>query len=293
MNEPLILVMGSTGKTGAPVVRLLRERGHRVRAFVRKLDARAGQLAEFGAETVVGDYQDLPSIRDAMKGVRRVYFCYPPQGDRLLQAATNVAIAARDAGVRGLVNMSQISAREPTASPLAYQHWQSEHMFDWADIGAAHVNPTFFAEDLYLFTGRTIASEGKMILPFGEGSHAPVAAEDIARVVCAILENPEPHAGQRHVITGPKNMTPVETAEVLSVVLGKPITYVNPPIEEWRAVLVEKVGFPAPLVAHLAAVAQDYQDGVFTGVTDVVERIGGQPPQSLADFVRAHEREFR
>ncbi len=49
---------------------------------------------------------------------------------------------------------------------------------------------------------------------------------------------------------------------------------------------------PEPLVAHLAAVAQDYQDGVFTGVTDVVQRIGGQPPQSPADFVRAHEREF-
>ncbi len=292
MVEPLILVTGSTGKTGTRVVRLLRKRGHRVRALVRKLDERAERLAELGAETVVGDYHDLSSIRKAMEGVRRVYFCYPPEGDRLLQAATNVAIAARDEGVRGLVNMSQISAREQTASPLAYQHWQSEHVFDWADIGAAHVNPTFFAEDLYLFTGRTIASEGKMILPFGEGSHAPVAAEDIARVVSGILEDPEPHAGQRYVITGPKNMKPAEMAEVLTEVLGKPVTYVNMPIEEWRTLLVEKVGFPEPLVAHLAAVAQDYQDGVFTGVTDVVERIGGQPPQSLADFVRAHEREF-
>ncbi len=84
-------------------------------------------------------------------------------------------------------------------------------------------------------------------------------------------------------------MKPAEMAEVL----GKPVTYVNLPIEDWRTILVEKVGFPEPLVAHLAAVAQDHQDGVFTGVTDVVERIGGRPPQSLPDFVRAHEREFR
>ncbi len=131
-----------------------------------------------------------------------------------------------------------------------------------------------------------------MILPFGEGSHAPVTAEDIARVVAGILDDPEPHAGQCYVITGPKNMKPAEMAEVLAEVLGKPVTYVNLPIEEWRTILVEKVGFPEPLVAHLAAVAQDYQDGVFTGVTDVVERIGGRPPQSLADFVRANEREF-
>ena len=44
--------------------------------------------------------------------------------------------------------------------------------------------------------------------------------------------------------------------------------------------------------AAFAGVAQDYQDGVFTYVTDVVQRIGGQLPQSLADFVRAHEREL-
>ena len=71
-------------------------------------------------------------------------------------------------------------------------------------------------------------------------------------------------------LPGQKNVTPVEMVEVLSEVLDKPVTYVNPPIEEWRAVLVEKVGFPETLVVHLAAVAQDYQDGVFTGVTDVV-----------------------
>ncbi len=39
--------------------------------------------------------------------------------------------------------------------------------------------------------------------------------------------------------------------------------------------------------------AQEHQDGVFTGVTDVVERIGGQQAQSLADFGRANDRALR
>ncbi len=39
---------------------------------------------------------------------------------------------------------------------------------------------------------------------------APVAAEDIARVASGILENPEPHAGQRYVITGSKDMKDAE-----------------------------------------------------------------------------------
>ena len=294
MSKPLILVTGSTGKTGTPVVEQLLARGNPVRAFVHQLDERSDRLSELGAEVVAGDFMDLQSIREAMRGVKRVYFCYPPQADRLLQAATNVAIAARDEGVEGLVNMSQVSAREQAKSPLSFQHWQSEQVLDWANIGASHIKPTFFAEDLYLFTGETIAAEGKMYLPFGEERHAPVAAEDIAHVVVGILENPEPHAGQHYVVTGPKNMRIVEMAEVLSRELGKPIEYVNLPIEQWRKVLVEreKDGFTEFLATHLAAVAQDHQDGVFSAQTDVVERIGGHAPQSLEDFVRAHKAEF-
>ena len=292
MSKPRILVTGATGKTGTPVVEQLLEKKFPVRAFVHRLDERSQELSKLGAEVVVGDFVDLQSIRNAMRAVKRVYFCYPPQGDRLLEAATNVAIAARDEGIRGLVNMSQISAREQAKSPLAFQHWQSEQVLDWANIGASHIHPTFFAEDLYLFTGQTIAAEGKMYLPFGEGRHAPVAAEDIARVAVGILENPDPHAGEHYVITGTKNMRIVEMAEVLSRELGKPIEYVNLPIDQWRKVLVEKAGFPEFLATHLAAVAQDHQDGVFSAETDVVEKIGGHAPQSLEGFVRAHIAEF-
>ncbi len=66
----------------------------------------------------------------------------------------------------------------------------------------------------------------------------------------------------------------------------------NLPIAEWRRALVEKIGFPEFLATHLAAVAQDHQDGIFSAETDVVERIGGQAPQSLPEFVRANRARF-
>ena len=292
MTKPIILVTGATGKTGAPAIAELVERGYPVRAFVRQLDERSLRLEDLGADLAVGDFHDLTSVRQAMKDVKRVYFCYPPQGDRLLQAAANVAIAARDAGVEALVNMSQIVARETAQSALSFQHWQSEHVLDWADIGAVHVNPTLFTEDLFLFAGPTIAAEGKIYLPFGTQRHAPVTAADIARVVVAILEDPAPHVGRRIVITGSQNMTVAEMAEVLSAELGKLVEYVDLPIQQWRTILVEKFGFPDYLANHLAAVAQDHRDGLFTAVTDAVETIGGRPPQSVAEFVRANKAAF-
>ncbi len=291
MNANPILVTGATGKTGMPVVRLLRERGLPVRAFVHRLDQRSEELKALGAEVVVGDFLDLASVRAAIKGVKRVYFCYPP-GDGLLEATTHFAVAARDEGVEAVVNMSQITVREEAKSPLTHQHWLAEQVLDWACVGASHIRPTFFSEDLYLFTGGSIGREGKMCLPFGEGKHAPVSAEDIARVVVGILADPEPHLGKRYVLTGPHDMKVAEMAGTVGKVLGKPVEYVNVPIETWRVTLVEKFGFPEYLGRHLAAVARDHQEGVLSAETDAVEKIGGKPPESLEEFVGAHRDAF-
>jgi NAD(P)H dehydrogenase (quinone) len=285
MIKSIILVTGATGKTGGPVVRQLLERGYPVRAFVRKIDDRSQRLAELGAEVVVGDFHDLESVRSAMRGVARAYFCYPPHAG-LLRAATNVAIAARDEGVESVVNMSQISAREEAKSPLSHTHWVTEQVFEWADIGASHIHPGFFAEDLYLFTAGSIPREGKINLPFGDGKHAPVSATDIARVVVGILIDPQPHVGKHYIVTGPTDMTLSEMADVFSTELGKPVEYVNIPVEAWKNALDENPLMPSYLATHLAAVAVDHQNGIFSAETNVVETIGGQPPESLTDFVR-------
>jgi uncharacterized protein YbjT (DUF2867 family) len=292
MIKPTVLVTGATGKTGSAVVAKLRGLDFPVRALVHRLDHRSQRLGALGAEIVVGDFLEPQSIRSAMAGARRVYFCYPPQGDRLLEAASNIAVAARDEGIEALVNMSQLPARENASSPLTRQHWLSEQVFDWAGIGAAHVRPTFFAEMLYLLNGTTIAEEGKIYLPFGEVGHAPVTVEDVAEVVADMLAEPEQHVGHRHVLTGPETMTIDQMAEVLTQELGAPVTYVDLPIDRWRQALTEEAKLPPFLVNHLTSVAKEHQQGVFNVQTETVERLSGQPPQSLRAFVRAHRAAF-
>ncbi len=286
MPNSLILVTGATGKTGSAVVRQLLDLGYPVRATVRKRDERADELEFLGAEVVVADFHDLRTMRGAMEGVGRVYFVYPPQGAQLVEATTIAATAARDAGVRGFVNMSQISAREDSDSPLARHHWLSEGILDWADVGAIHIRPTFFAEMLPILGAQTIATEGKLYLPYGDERHAPVAADDIARVVVGLLTDPEPHVGKRYVLTGPKNLTVAEMASVLSEELGTEVEYVDLPLDVWGDAISGVEGLNEFAVTHLKAVALDHQNGIFSGETDVVERIGGRAPQSLPDFIR-------
>ena len=286
MKNTRILVTGAAGKSGAAVVEQLLERGFPVRALVRRHDERSARLETLGAEVAVGDLLDLKSMRVAMQGINRVYFVYPPQGELLVEATTIATVAARDASVEALVNMSQISAREDSDSPLARQHWLSEKILDWADIGAVHLRPTFFAENLLMFGAATVAAEGKLYLPFGTEKHAPVAAADIARVVVGILADPVGHVGERYVVTGPRNLTVGEMVGVLAQELGKPVEYVDLPVQAWGDVLAGVDGMTSSLVTHLKAVAVDHQNGIFRGESDVVERIGGQPPQSLDSFIR-------
>lgn len=292
MSKPLILVTGATGKTGLHVVPQLLEQGFPVRAIVHSLDERSQRLEELGAEIFLGDLLDLISVRSAMQNVKRVYFCFPTQSERLVEATSIIAAAAREAGVEALVNMSQLPVRDDARSPLTRQHWLSERILDWADIGAVHIRPTYFAENLLLFGAQTIAADGKLYLPYGSERHAPVSASDIARVIIGILSDPALHVGERYILTGPQNMTIAEVADVLSEGLGRSVEYVDLPVDDWGQILSGVPGMSDSLITHLKAVALDHQDGVFSVVTDVVERIGGQPPQSLEAFIRQHRKLF-
>ena len=118
--------------------------------------------------------------------------------------------------------------------------------------------------------------------------HAPVSAEDIARVEVGILEDPKPHVRQRYIITGLKNMNMVKIAKVLSKQLGKVVEYVDLPLDNWRQALVEKAWFAEFLADYLTNVALDHQNGIFSAENDIVERIGGQPPQSLESFIQTN-----
>jgi uncharacterized protein YbjT (DUF2867 family) len=290
MTNPTILVTGAGGKTGSYVVEQLIEEGFPVRAFVRSLDERAKRLTSLGAEVVVGDFLDIKSVRSAMHGTKRAYFCYPP-ADRLLEATTNFAIVAKEVDLEAVVNMSQIEVRDAHPSHLANQHWLGESVLEWADVGVTHIRPTFFAEMSLILNGKTITSEGKMYLPYGDGKHAPVAAEDIARVVVGVLKDPGPHAGKIYKVTGQKELSITEVAAIFTEVLGKPVEYVDIPLEAWQKALAD-LGHPPFLIQHLGHMAEDHKNGHFAGVTDVVQKVGGREPQSLEDFIRGNAQAF-
>ena len=289
-----VLVTGATGDTGRATVDELLARGHEVRALAHGQDDRSKRLQERGVEVVYGDLLDFGQVRAALSGVQRAYFVYPIRPG-ILQATAYFAQAAKEAGVDGIVNMSQKSAREDAKSHAATDHWLSERVFDWSGLTVAHIRPTYFAE--WLLYLAPMIKAGLLHVPFGTGKHAPIAAEDQGRVIAGILEDPAAHKGKIYPLFGPVEYTYEETAQVLSRVLGRPVQYKQVAFEEFQKAFEagrKTIGRPVNdfLFQHLREVAIDHQNGIFAGTNDLVEKLGGRPPMTLEAFIEKHRAAF-
>jgi NAD(P)H dehydrogenase (quinone) len=293
-NSTLFLSVGaggSHGATGNHVVRQLLAQGLSVRAFVRQADERAKELGKLGADIAVGDLHNFKDVRAALEGVQRAYFTYPV-AEGLLEATTMFVSAGKQTGLQSVVNMSQITARADHASPAARQHWLAERVLDWSGIGVTHLRPPFFLENLFNVAAPTVGADSKINLPYGQGRHAPIAGEDIARVAVGILTDPDPHRGRTYVPTGPASLTMAEQASVFTDVLGRETEYVEISVQAWREILSRVPVMTPYLIEHLARVAESHQHGEFDAVTDAVETIGGASPKSLEIFIRQNQTAF-
>jgi NAD(P)H dehydrogenase (quinone) len=293
MLQGKILVTGATGDTGRATIDELLARGHQVRALAHGQDDRSKKLLERGVEVVFGDLLDFGQVRAALDGVQRAYFVYPIRPG-ILQATAYFAQAAKEAGIDGIVNMSQKSAREDAKSHAATDHWLSERVFDWSGLTVAHIRPTYFAE--WLLYLAPMIKAGLLHVPFGTGKHAPIAALDQGRVIVGILEDPAPHKGGIYPLFGPVEYTYQETARVLSRVLGKNVQYKQIDFDEFSKTL-QASGKSAGrensfLFQHLKEVAIDHQNGIFEGTNDLVEKLGGRPPMTLEEFIEKHRVAF-
>ncbi len=311
MSRDKVLVTGATGDTGRAAVDELLARGHEVRALAHGRDERSKALEDRGVEVVFGDLLDFEQVRDALKGVQRAYFVYPIRPG-ILQATAYFAQAAKEAGIDGIVNMSQKSARPDAKSHAATDHWLAERVFDWSGLTVAHIRPTYFAE--WLLYIAPMIKAGLLHVPFGTGKHAPIAAEDQGRVIAGILDDPAPHKGKIYPLFGPVEYTYAETALVLGRVLGKPVEYKQISFDAFLGMLKsgrqnaaegassrnlygelggksERPG-DSFTVQHLKEVAIDHQNGVFEGTNDLVETLGGRPPMTLEAFIQKHRAAF-
>jgi uncharacterized protein YbjT (DUF2867 family) len=296
--ERPILVTGAAGQVGAigrAVVELLRQRGLPVRALVRRADERADRLRATGAEVVVGDLTNASDVAHVLAGCSRLYFGMSVS-PVYLESTVIVAAAARERGeLEAFVNISQMTVSqmtltEMTDSPQHRQHLLAELVLNWSGLPVVHVRPTVFLENpLFLgLAARSIANSGTIRLPFGEGRTSPIAAHDVAEVIATILADPAAHIGKIYELTGPRSLNMSGIAAECSSALGRTITYVNVPFDEWREHDLKGLNLPDHVFRHILTMARLHADNRYDRMTRDVELITGRLATSVHDFVVKH-----
>ena len=289
----LVLIPGAGG-VGRAVFDHLRTQDVPVRFMVRREDERAAEAKGLGAEVVIGDLTRPETVAAALQGVSRMFFAMAVSPDHLL-AATVVASVAKEYGkLDVLVDLSQMTVSQMTATSTEESHqqrlhWLAEQVLNWSGLPVVHIRPTVFL-DTPLFTtmaARSIQENGTIALPFGTGRTSPVAVDDVARVVATVLRDPGPHIGHVYELTGPRSVTMTELAAAYSRALDRPVSYVDVPLDRWQAAL-PRMGLPPHTEQHVATMAQLHRDNRYDRTTDDVEHLTGIPPQSIEAFVAAH-----
>ncbi|MCX5096432.1 NmrA family NAD(P)-binding protein [Streptomyces sp. NBC_00365] len=294
VTNNLVLIPGAGG-VGRTVFEQLRAQDVPVRFMVRREDERAAELRALGAEVVVGDLTRPETVAAALQGVTRMYFGMAVSPHHLV-AATMVASVAREYGqLEALVDLSQMTVSQMTATSTEESHqqrlhWLAEQVLDWSGLPVVHIRPTVFL-DTPLFTdlaARTIKENSTIALPFGTGRTSPVAVDDVARVLATVLRDPAPHIGQVYELTGPRSVDMTELATEFSRALGREVSYVDLPPQRWEEQL-PKLGLPPHVVQHIITMAKLHRDNRYDRTTDGVERVTGVPPQSIEAFVAARK----
>jgi uncharacterized protein YbjT (DUF2867 family) len=231
-----------------------------------------------------------------MLNVKRAYFTYPV-ADGLLEAAAIFAAAARDAGLELVVNNSQFQGApdDPAFRDLRHapsfrnlQHRLADRIFDWAQVGAVHLQAPPYYENLRALVTRSVAEQSAAFLPWGkEDTVVPlVGAEDVSRVAASLLANPgaPPHNVYPLVSETPTVRTMIEA---LGRAIGRPVRYVAITDEQWAEAVKERLNPHA--LDHLTHLWQYFRrsEEPFQA-TDAIRIVTGRDPQTLEEFFRAN-----
>ncbi len=279
----MILLTGITGTCGRAILTVLGERQIPVRALVRDLD-KVTDLSMPGLEIVQGDLEDESSIESALQGVDRAFLVMANSEQQLANEKRFIDVAKRRE-VSHLVKLSASGADVKSSALLKRVHGEAEEYLARSGMNYTHIRPNFFMQNI-LHCAASIVAEDRFYLPLGEGRTGIIDVADVADVVVTVLTE-SGHKGQTYYITGPEILSFYDLAEQMSEVLGRKITYVDLPAQEFRSQLLNwgsSDWYVNAVMALFELMAQD----TAASVTDTCRELCGRAPRSFRSFVQQH-----
>lgn len=235
----LVFVTGATGSQGGAVARRLLELGYRVRAVTRSPhSAAAGALRRLGADVAAADFDDRGALERAAAGADAAFVMATPfeaGPEAEIRQATNVFEAVRAAGVGHVVYSSVANADQQTGIPHFESKAEVERRLAQLELRYTIVAPAFFMENVLAPWLLPQVEQGVLALPLPpERRLQQIPVASIADFVAQVIGDARRFAGRRIDIASDE-LTGVDEARLLTTATGRPIQYVEVPLEQVRA----------------------------------------------------------
>ena len=276
-----ILVVGATGNVGSGVLAALAGRGADVRGLAHSDDG-AAAVGETGAEAAVGELTELSSLHGAFDGVD-LAFVLTRGMENQVEMAGNAIEAAQRAGVGRIVRLSAFVPEPASDTILGRQHGEIEQLVKSSGVPYTILRPTFFMQNL-MAAVQTIASDGAMYWPFGDGRAGMIDVRDIVDVAVETLLS-DGHEGRTYTLTGPASISMHDVAGALTTALDKDVSYVNVPVEAAVESMVG-MGFPQFMADTFGELFVSFAKNGADRATPDVEQVTGHPARSIDEFAR-------
>jgi uncharacterized protein YbjT (DUF2867 family) len=287
---PMILVTGSTGRIGLPLVRLLCAAGQPVSVLLRSRD-RADRFLGLKVEVRIADLARPRDLSTELIGVERLFLLSPITPD-LAERELRLIQAALRASVKHVVKLSALGASPDWMVPAPQWHWEAEQRLQSSGLAWTLLRPTYFMQNLLALVPAVMS--GVLPLPLGDARISMIDVRDIAEVAVRALTEGG-HEGRVYELTGPTPVGGADVAQTLSDVLAKPVQYIDQP-EEQAISAMRRAGLPDWLVDQRTAAFRSYRhagpEGYAARVSDAVAQVTGMPPRGLASFVRDNRVHF-
>jgi NAD(P)H dehydrogenase (quinone) len=284
MTEPTLFVSGASGQLGRLVIEALLSKGYAGKIIAGTRDP--AKLAGLkGVEVRKADFTDKAGLVQALAGVDRFLLVSTDQiGTRLAGHVTAVE-AAKEAGVKAIVYTSMPAPELPSAITFAHEHLGTEEAVKASGIPYTILRMNWYAENLLGSLPGNLAA-GQWYTSTAGGRVSNVTRADCAKAAAGALL--KPIESKTYTVTGPEALTNAEIAAIASEVTGHPLQVIDV-TDEQLAAGAKAAGVPEFVVDHfIVAFDRNTREGKVELVTNTVEELWGEKPESIRSFLAAN-----
>ncbi|MDC0720791.1 NAD(P)H-binding protein [Nannocystis bainbridge] len=284
-----IVVTTPTGHVGSRVTHLLVQAGERPRVLVRSA-ARIDAALRERVEVVEADQLDADAVVAATRGATALYWVAPPTGaddplEGYARLAANLVRAVRENAIPRVVFQSSVGAERRHGMGDIDGLAATEVALDGLGVAVTHLRCGYFFTNLLLevesLRGGVLATAMAIDRPLPW-----VDPRDIGEVAAARLLSTTWTGRQVQAVHGPRDLSFVEAAGVLSQALGRRIAAVQSSDDEVRAALAQ-AGMSKPQIEAIVGMAAGMREGF---VAEDRRTAATTTPTSLDAWAREHLR---